>query len=210
MRQLFFVTCVYAVCVSPAFAQQTSQDPPAAQTSTAQTPQTNALGRLEAGAEWIQNLFGSQKPKTGFYAEFGGLPPGSGISAGPAIDIAVGGNVVSMLRGRLVVAGSSAGECGLTRLAASASASGKVKPQDHRSGYFGIGPNAWKPTAANTDSRTPDYRGFRVGVARTGLTVGRRVRLIITVTTRAAPVADTLRRRSCLHATARACSTPRV
>lgn len=177
MRQLFFVTCVYAVCVSPAFAQQTSQDPPAAQTSTAQTPQTNARGRLEAGAEWIQNVFGSQKPKTGFYAEFGGLPPGSGISAGPGYRYPLsGGNVV--IDGSAAVSWSRGtfGQASveLPRLAGEhLSIGAQVKRQDFtRIGYFGIGPHALEADGTDYGLENTDYRGFASVTPRTWLTVG--------------------------------------
>ena len=39
--------------------------------------------RLAAGAEWIQSVFTRDKVVNGFYPEWGGLPPGSGVSIGP-------------------------------------------------------------------------------------------------------------------------------
>jgi hypothetical protein len=83
MRQLFIVTLAFGICASPALAQQAGGNGAPAQTAAAApAPQSTTEAKLEAGATWIESIFG-EKSKNGFYPEFGGLPPGSGISAGP-------------------------------------------------------------------------------------------------------------------------------
>jgi len=176
MRQLFVVTFACAMCAPPAFAQQSAGDPPTAQTSTAQPPKP-AEGRLQAAAEWIQDIFGGDKPKNGFYPEFGGLPPGSGVSAGP-------GYRQPLFGGRAVVDGSAAvawsrgtfarASIELPRLLGDRVTVGaQVKRQDFtRLGFFGIGPASLESDGTDYRLENTDYLAFATVKPRTWLTVG--------------------------------------
>ena len=186
MRQLFSVTLVvYVMCVSPAFAQQTDPEPPDADPPSTQSPapqpsKAEAGGRLEAGAKWIQTVFRSSKEKQGFYPEFRGLPPGSGISLGP-------GYRRPMFDGRLVLDGSAAvswsrgtfaqATVTLPRLIADhVSIGAQVKRQDFtRVSYFGIGPDSLESDDSGYRLENTDYLAFATVQPRNWLTLGGRV-----------------------------------
>ena len=170
MRQLFVVTLVCTVCASPAAAQQSAGTQP-------QQPQSKRAGRLAAGTKWIQNIFGGDQPRNGFYVEFGGLPPGSGISAGP-------GYRQPLFDGRAVIDGSAAvswsrgtfaqARVELPRLIGNhVSVGAQVKRQDFtRVSFFGIGPGSLEADGTDYRLENTDSLAFATMKPRTWLTVG--------------------------------------
>ena len=177
MRQLFVVAFTCVMCAAPAFAQQSAGDPPTTQRPTAPPPRPTAEGRLEAGAEWIRNIFGGGKPKNGFYAELGGLPPGSGISVGP-------GYRQPLFGGRVVIDGSAAmswsrgtfaqASVELPRLVGDhVTVGAQVKRQDFtRVSFYGIGPASLESDGTDYRLENTDYLAFATVKPRTWLTVG--------------------------------------
>jgi len=182
MRHMFIVVFAFGICASPALAQQASQDVTAAQApAPAQVSQPDAgEGRLKASTEWIQSAFGSGKPKDGFYPEFGGLPPGSGISAGP-------GFRHRLFDGRALVDASAAiswsqGKFGqaafeLPHLAGDHVRVGtQVKWQDFtRVSYFGVGPGSAEADGTDYRLKNTDYTAFAALKPHNWLTIGGRV-----------------------------------
>jgi hypothetical protein len=180
MRQLFVVTLAFGLCASPAFAQRAGGDNAPAQTSAAAAPpQATTEGKLKAGATWIGSLFG-EKPKNGVYAEFGGLPPGSGISAGP-------GYRHQLFGGRAVIDGSAAiswsrgtftqATFELPRLLSEhVSVGAQVKRQDFtRVSYFGIGPDSLEADGTDYRLKNTDYLAFATVKPQHWLTFGGRL-----------------------------------
>lgn len=180
MRQLFIVTLAFGICASPAFAQQAGGDGGSTQTSAAAPPpQPTTEAKLEAGATWIESIFG-EKPKNGFYPEFGGLPPGSGISAGP-------GYRHQLFGGHAVIDGSAAiswsrgtfaqGTFELPGLLSEhVSVGAQVKRQDFtRVSYFGIGPTTLEADGTDYRLKNTDYLTFATVKPRSWLTFGGQV-----------------------------------
>src|SRR5262245_15495894 len=83
MNRLAIMLLAFASCSSPAQAQQSAGDSSATETPVSQRVQRTAGSGLEAGEAWLEGAFRGDARKNGFYVEAGGLPPGSGISAGP-------------------------------------------------------------------------------------------------------------------------------
>ena len=178
MRRLISVTCVCLMSAVPTFAQQAANDPSAAQTSTEQPPPGAAGGPLQAGAEWIR-LF-TDDTRNGVYAQLGGLPPGSGIAAGP-------GYRQRLFDGRVIVDGSAAASSSRGTLAQATvevprlagdhlSVGGQVKRQDFtRLGYFGVGPDSLESDGTAYRLENMDYLAFANVKPRAGLIVGGRI-----------------------------------
>ena len=179
MRQLFIVTLAFGICASPAFAQQGGENAAPAQTSAAPAPQATTEGKLKSGAGWIEGIFGA-KPKNGFYPELGGLPPGSGISAGP-------GYRHQLFGGRAVVDGSAAISWSRGTFAQATlelpgllsehvSVGAQVKRQDFtRVSYFGIGPDTVEADGTDYRLKNTDYLTFATMKPRSWLTFGARL-----------------------------------
>lgn len=180
MRQVFIASFALAVCATPALCQQGSDNPPAGQTTAAAPPAQPHEGWLNATSTWIKGAFDSTKAEDGFYADLHGLPPGSGIHAGP-------GYRHQLFDGRATVNGSIAaawsrstvaqGTFELPRLAGGRVTIGaQAKRQDFsRVDFFGIGPDTREADGSQFRLQNADYVGYGRVKPRTWLIVGGRV-----------------------------------
>ena len=161
MRGIMIVTCACVLSASMATAQDAGE------------------GKLHEGLDWARDAIAGQKPADGFYAEFGGIPTGSGISVGP-------GYRHELFDGRARIDVSAAmawshstfaqGTFELPRLAHDHLSVGvQVKQQDFtRVSYFGIGDTSAASNAADYRLNNSDYLGFAAVRPRKWLTVGGR------------------------------------
>ena len=161
---------------APAQAQATPQAAAAQSVAAAETPQQHP-GWLQLSADWIQARFGSGIAKDGFYPEFGGMPPDSGIAAGP-------GYRHRFMDRRAVISASgvystSRGSFGQATLelpdlmARHLSAGVQVKRQDFtRISYFGVGPSSAKGNRTNYGLHNTDYVAFVSVKPKHQLTIG--------------------------------------
>jgi hypothetical protein len=172
---------VLGLCASPALAQQSDGGAAAtAQSQAAPPPQATGGGTLNAGAGLIESMFRQEKREKGFYAEFGGLPPGSGVSAGP-------GYRHPLLGGRAVIDGSAAIAWSRGTFAQATfelppllsehvSVGAQVKRQDFtRVSYFGIGPATLEADGTDYRLKNTDYVTFATVKPRSWLTFGGRL-----------------------------------
>ena len=182
VRHLTIGVLAFGIGVLPAAAQQATADAPAAQApGTAQLSQpTTRKSWLKVGEEWIQSGFAGSESRRGFYPEFRGLPPGSGISVGPgfrhglfdgraSIDAST---AISWSRGKF---GQAAFE--LPHIAGhQVSVGTQIKWQDFtRLNYFGIGPASTETNRTDYRLQNADYNAFAAVKPRDWLTFGGRV-----------------------------------
>jgi len=184
MRQLFIVPAVLIIGVAPAFAQdppasanQPDDEPVAAEQHT--RPEQSGEGWLAQLGEWMQEIFKGEKPKNGFYPEFDGLPPGSGISAGP-------GYRQQIFDGHAAIDGSAAiswygGTFGQLTFEAPALPNqrllvgAQVKHQDFTPvSFFGIGPASLEADGSDYRLKNTDSLVFASAKPRAWLTLGGR------------------------------------
>jgi hypothetical protein len=169
---LFSRACLVAAacaCAVSAGAQDSGAagDPPAA--ASAQQREVGgaaARGRLDRLIDWADASAGSRsEPRDGFYAEMGGMIPGSGLSAGPGYrrhlagssaildtSMAISWRRYSMMQTRITWPGL---------LNDRLSAGGQVKYQDFTQiDFYGIGSGSLKDDRTNFRLTTLDTLGF--------------------------------------------------
>ena len=191
MRHVLIVVLSFAACAPPALAQHTGANTSAAQAvGAAQAHESSGESLLQSGAAWIENLFDTEKNTNGFYPEFGGLPSGSGISAGP-------GFRHGLFDGRASITASAAmawsrstfGQATfeLPRLAGGrVNAGTQVKWQDFtRVTFFGVGPDSRAADQTAYALKNTDYTGFAAVRPQDWLTIGGRFGYSQRVTNRA-------------------------
>jgi hypothetical protein len=166
MRQLFVVTLACGLCASPALAQQAAGDDPSTQPTAATAPAVEPdEGKIAIAERWIRVAFDREHRKGGFYPEFGGLPPGSGISAGPGYRLPLGG-------GRVVIDASAAigssrstfaqAQVEVPQLAGNHLRIGaQARRQDFtRVNFYGIGDVSRDDAETDFRLQTADYQAF--------------------------------------------------
>jgi hypothetical protein len=173
-----------SLCASPALAQQATEEPTAAQpvAAAAQEPQSGGETWLKASADWIQSKFGSGLAKDGFYPEFGGLPPGSGITAGPGYRHRLfGGHAVVNASGAISVSQGKFGQAtfALPDLAGDhLSVGAQIKQQNFtRVSYFGVGPASAEADQTNYGLNNTDSVAFAALKPNHQVTIGGHVGL---------------------------------
>jgi hypothetical protein len=182
-RQLLIVVLSFGVCAAPALAQEADQNAQASvapatttQLPPAQLPPSLGENKLKTSADWIQNRFGSGKSKEGFYPEFGNLPPGSGISAGPGFRHDVFGGAVVDASAVVGWSLSTAGQAQLKwpQLAGRHLNVGvEAEWQDFkRITFFGIGQTSLEADRSDFRLQNMDYSGFASVTAHDWLTFG--------------------------------------
>jgi hypothetical protein len=169
---------IASLCASPALAQEATREPAAAQpVASAQEPQSNGEGVLKTSADWIQNKFGSGVAKDGFYPEFSGVPPGSGIVAGPGYRHRLfGGHALVSASAAISVSRSRFGQATfeLPQLAGDhLSVGAQIKQQNFtRVSYFGVGPASAKADHTDYGLNNTDSIAFAALKPNRQVTIG--------------------------------------
>jgi outer membrane protein assembly factor BamA len=169
---LFSRACLVAAalaCAVSARAQDSGPagDPPApANAEQREVGSAKARGRLDRLIDWAEASVGSQsEPRDGFYAEMGGMIPGSGPSAGPGYRHHLAGSgaildtsmAISWKRYSMMQTGITWPRLLNDRL----SAGGQVKFQDFTQiDFYGIGSHSLEDDRTNFRLTTLDTVGF--------------------------------------------------
>jgi outer membrane protein assembly factor BamA len=189
MCRLFVPAVISLLCASPALAQQGSGDSSVGETPAAAQATPESGNPLKAAAVWIGDALRRDEGKPGFYAEFGGLPPGSGISGGPGYRHELFGGRTAIDASTAVSWSRSTAAQGIFEVPRLAhghlSVGAQAARQDFTSiDFYGVGSASPESDASQFGLTYTDYRAFATAAPRSWLSVTGRIGYSPSVTIR--------------------------